>query len=80
MERIGIRDARYLFGRHVVDLARIEPVNVLHNESWFWLSQWSDNHYYLLPAKSLSIWRDNNTMRPWVSSNGTLMHISPSKV
>lgn len=72
--RISIRDARNLFGRHVVDYVRVnEPVGVWLNGSRYWLAWFSNSTYEILPPKSLSGLRDNGTHRAELTTAGNLL-------
>ena len=81
IDRISIRDARYVYGRHVVDLASVEPVSVYREGkiSAYWLC-WANGQYIFEPHMRLSTRRDDGTMRPCVSIMGELLNTQPLKL
>ena len=73
MTRISILDARYVYGRDVVDIASREPVQVTTADNVdMWLCKDSNNHYQLLENGSFDILRDDGSYRPYVGANGLM--------
>jgi hypothetical protein len=79
IDRISLRDARYTYGRHVLDLVKVEPVCILCDGKEHWLC-WFNGLYIFEPYERLSILRDDGTCRPLVTKGGELLNCEPLKL
>lgn len=79
IDRISLDDARYTYGRHVLDLVKVEPVGVYRDGRACWLC-WANGQYIFEPHLRLASRRADGTLRPCVSDLGELLNCFPLKL
>lgn len=79
IDRISLADARYIYGRHVLDLVKVEPVAIWRDHKPYWLC-WFNGMYILEPFARLYQYRADGTGRPIVSPEGVLHNSNPLKL